>query len=102
MCARALTMDPSKLKRLLLLLGALLAGMAIGVLGLAFFLANEIYEYQDTVDGVHLPEVDAIVCLAGGRGRIAAAGDIWYRYHEANQKKGVPILYISGMGPRST
>ena len=52
-------------------------GMALGSLLLAYLSAGEIYEYQDSVDGVHLPPVDAIVCLAGGRGRIAAAGDIW-------------------------
>ncbi len=76
----------------------------MGVWFLAFFYAGEIYEYQDTVDGVHLPEVDAIVCLAGGRGRIAAAGDLWLRYWE-HQPKGelkVPLLYVSGMGQGST
>src|SRR3954468_23943056 len=72
-------------KRWSLFLGSMLLGMALGVLTLAFVLAGDIYEYQDTVDGVHLPEVDAIVCLAGGRGRIMAAGDIWYRYWELSQ-----------------
>lgn len=90
----------------------MLFGMALGVLTLAFVLAGDIYEYQDTVDGVHLPEVDAIVCLAGGRGRIMAAGDIWYRYWELSQTpirgvvknpqpKSIPIFYVSGMGPQS-
>jgi uncharacterized SAM-binding protein YcdF (DUF218 family) len=90
-----------------------LAFTALGVLGLAYIQAGEIYEFQDTVDGVHLPKVDAIVCLAGGRGRITAAGDIWYRYWEIGQTplKGAgpsplpaapPVLYISGMGPKST
>jgi uncharacterized SAM-binding protein YcdF (DUF218 family) len=84
-----------------------LAGLVLGVLALAFVFAGEIYEYQDTVDGVHLPEVDAIVCLAGGRGRIAAAGDVWYRYWEhglrekAAASRKPPVLYISGMGPQS-
>jgi uncharacterized SAM-binding protein YcdF (DUF218 family) len=90
----------------------MLLGMALGVLTLAFVLAGDIYEYQDTVDGVHLPDVDAIVCLAGGRGRIMAAGDIWYRYWELSQTpvrgagkspqpKAPPIFYVSGMGPQS-
>lgn len=76
-------------------------GFFIGVMGLAFILAGEIYEYQDSVDGVHLPLVDSIVCLAGGRGRIAGAADIWYRYRDTVQNPA-PILYLSGMGPQST
>jgi len=84
-------------------------GMAIGALVLAYVSAGDLYEYQDTVDGVHLPHVDAIVVLAGGRGRIAAAGDLWYRYWELGHvplrevgrhpaPKKPPILYLSGMG----
>jgi hypothetical protein len=90
----------------------LCAGMTLGALGLAYSMSGDLYDYQDTVDGVRLPEVDAIVCLAGGRGRIAAAGDIWYRYWElahspligAGRKAiadQVPILYLSGMGKGS-
>jgi uncharacterized SAM-binding protein YcdF (DUF218 family) len=93
--------------RFFIYLGALLLGIVTGALVLAFFMAGEIYDYQDTVDGVHLPEVDAVVCLAGGRGRIAEAGDLWYRYwelnHAVNKATGkssmsLPVLYISGMG----
>jgi uncharacterized SAM-binding protein YcdF (DUF218 family) len=78
----------------------------VGSLALPLILAGDIYDYQDTVDGVHLPNVDAIVCLAGGRGRIAAAGDLWYHYREEGQRqvppKQPPLLYISGMGPQAT
>jgi len=98
-----------KLRRFALFLGAVLLGITIGIGALAFVSAADIYEYNDTVDGVHLPRVDAIVVLAGGRGRIAAAGDVWYRYWELSQGliKGIsenpvpqetPLLYISGMG----
>ena len=89
--------------RALLYSGSLLSGMAIGAFLLAYISAGEIYDYQDTVDGTHLPKVDAIVCLAGGRGRIAAAGDLWYRYWESAGPAKVepPILYISGMGKKS-
>lgn len=92
----------------------ILAGVAllgVGGIGVSavctFYLAGEIYDYQDTVDGVHLPEVDAIVCLAGGRGRITAAGDLWYHYLELSRKDSrsiskVPILYFSGTGPQMT
>ncbi|HLE01797.1 MAG TPA: YdcF family protein [Bdellovibrionota bacterium] len=87
-------------RRAAAVLAMLLVGMILGVLTLAFFMAGDLYEYQDTVDGVHLPSVDAIVCLAGGRGRIAAAGDIWYRYRES--RNHLPELYLSGLGPQST
>lgn len=43
--------------------------------------------------------------LAGGKGRISAAGDYWYRYFEAEENGTAvktPILYISGMGRGST
>ncbi len=85
-----------------LLFGAVCA--LLGGLLLALFLAGEIYDYQDTLDGAALPEdIDVIVCLAGGRGRIAAAGDLWMRYRDAAQadktkNRKIPKLYISGMG----
>ena len=86
--------------------GLLASGVTFGALILAYILAGDIYDYQDSVDGVHLPEVDAIVCLAGGRGRIAAAGDLWYRYWElAHEPKfpipKVPVLYFSGLGAQA-
>jgi len=84
----------------------------LGVIGLSaiflftagtYLFSGEIYDYQDSVDGTHLPVVDAIVCLAGGRGRIAAAGDVWYHYWEVAHEDPdlmpkVPVLYFSGMG----
>lgn len=87
----------------------LVLGAATGFLSLAYLLAGEVYDYQDTFDGGHLPPVDAIVCLAGGRGRISAAGDLWYRYWEASHSAApgirskpvvprVPVLYLSGLG----
>lgn len=85
-----------------LLFGAVCA--LLGGLLLALFLAGEVYDYQDTLDGVALPEdIDVIVCLAGGRGRIAAAGDLWMRYRDAAlvdrvKNRRIPKLYISGMG----
>ena len=62
--------------RMLVLFAVASLGMVVGALLLASILAGEIYDYQDTVDGVHLPKVDAIVVLAGGKGRISAAGDL--------------------------
>jgi uncharacterized SAM-binding protein YcdF (DUF218 family) len=90
-------------------LGAFLAAFAI-----IFGSAGMIYDVQDSVDGANLPEVDAIVVLAGGRGRIATAGDLWYRYWENAQvplegfgprlppRRKVPVLYFAGVGPQAT
>ncbi len=87
------------IRKRMALFGMLWIGVGIGVLGAAFMLADEIYYYQDSFDGAQLPAVDAVVCLAGGRGRIAAAGDVWYRYWEAmKEPQKPPILFISGMG----
>ncbi len=80
----------------------------VGALSVILFAAGEIYEYQDSFDGAHLPSVDAVVCLAGGRGRLAMAGDLWYRYWERAQQAAlakapmeIPILYLSGTGHQS-
>jgi uncharacterized SAM-binding protein YcdF (DUF218 family) len=89
-------------KKVLLLPMVAITGMVVGALLLASVMAGEIYEYQDTVDGVHLPQVDAIVVLAGGRGRISTAGDLWNRYREQFPKDQVPVLYVSGMGHQSS
>lgn len=79
-------------------------GLFSGVLLFTFIKAGGIYDYTDTLDGAYLPPADAIVVLAGGRGRIAAAGDFWFRYYEreeAGKIEAAPFLYISGMGPNS-
>jgi uncharacterized SAM-binding protein YcdF (DUF218 family) len=95
------------LRKLFLQIGLFSVGITGGVLALAYFFAGEIYDYRDTVEGVRLPPVDAIVCLAGGRGRITAAGDLWYRYWEDAHRSGeigrkkVPALYFSGLGPQA-
>ncbi len=66
----------------------------------AFIDAGRLYDYQDSVQNAVYPPVDAIVCLAGGRGRVTAAGETWGRYLQ--QAGGVveqtPVLYFSGTG----
>lgn len=82
-----------------------LVGLLCGFFLFTFIRAGSIYEYSDTVDGATLPDADAIVVLAGGRGRISAAGDFWFRYRE-REESGVieesPLLYLSGLGPTIT
>ncbi|MEO5968440.1 MAG: YdcF family protein [Bdellovibrionia bacterium] len=85
-------------------LALLVTGFALGTLMLAFLLAGDIYDYKDTALKDSLPPVDAIVCLAGGRGRISAAGDLWYQYLDrvlevtSDSQTPIPILYFSGLG----
>ena len=98
--------DPLRVRHPYLVNGAFfVVGLLLGILCLTFFKAGQIYDYQDTFDGAQLPEVDAIVVLAGGKGRISAGGDFWYRFYEAEQagegRIRAPILYISGMGHKS-
>lgn len=93
----ALLSRPTGLKSFLFHGFLVLSGIAVGILILAFVLAGDLYEYQDTINGVDLPQVDAIVCLAGGRGRIAGTGDLWVRYRE-RQIEPLPVLYFSGIG----
>lgn len=84
-----------------------LLGVFLGGVSFSLISGGEIYEYQDSFDGVNLPAVDVIVCLGGGRGRISVAGDIWYRYWEqvnhsdAGAGEKLPILYFSGMGKQT-
>lgn len=100
-----------RVKRGIVFLSAVLfvLGVGIGAFALTLFSAGEIYDYQDSVDGVQLPSVDAIVVLAGGRGRISFGADVWYRYYELSLRplrplapnpipRQTPVLYLSGMG----
>ncbi len=88
--------------RLLWWLSGLVFGVVLGILTLSYFTAGSIYEFEDSVDlDQPLPDVDAIVCLAGGRGRIQLASDIWNRYRQERQDRQAPVLYLSGMGKHS-
>lgn len=74
-------------------LGFLFAGISVGVFALAYLSAGQIYDYEDTVKIGDLPdEVDALVVLAGGGGRILAATDLWYEYWKAEQNPKVTFI----------
>src|SRR4051812_35247516 len=77
------------------------AGITLGFLAFAIFLAGDLYDYKDTVllNQAILPQVDAIVVLGGGKGRITAGGDLWYRYWEDTRQipTRLPTLYFSGV-----
>jgi len=91
-----------------------LAGVLVGILSLGYLSAGLIYDYEDTVSLEQLPDVDVIVCLAGGKGRINSAAELWYRYYEQILGSRVssnadadtplsktPILYLSGLGHKA-
>jgi uncharacterized SAM-binding protein YcdF (DUF218 family) len=77
-----------------------LIGLGIGSVSIALLAAGNLYEYFDDIRPGTLPDVSAIVCPAGGRGRIRAASDLWYQYYVSVPAggAGVPVLLISGAG----
>lgn len=75
------------------------------LLGCAVFLwlaSGEIYDYEDTFvferDG---PQIDVVLCLAGGKGRIPAAVEWWQKLKNHQKRKYPPILFFSGVGPHA-
>lgn len=80
-------------------------GVLIGAGSIVWVAAGLIYDYEDTVQGSRLPHADVIVCLAGGKGRISEAGELWLRYFRQKEKfpsRSLPTLFIAGMGPQSS
>lgn len=74
--------------------------MTIGAFLAVYYSAGIIYDFEDTVSEANLPPVDVLVVLAGAKGRIAEASDLWYRYWEKNPNR-TPVFYVSGMGPQA-
>jgi uncharacterized SAM-binding protein YcdF (DUF218 family) len=91
----------SQVKSISVYLATLILGLGLGVFGVAYFAAGTVYDYTDSQELKASPQIDAIVCLAGGRGRIRAAGDLWYEYYRRSPERP-PVLYVSGMGRDST
>ncbi|MCM0606806.1 MAG: YdcF family protein [Xanthomonadaceae bacterium] len=76
-------------------------GVMLGIFLIAFTSAGLIYEYYDSVELDDLPKnVDGIVVLAGAKGRISEAADLWLKFYKENPSRA-PMLYVSGMGQRS-
>jgi len=70
-----------------------------GALGMTFLAAGSIYDYSDTVREEEMPEgVEAVVCLAGGRGRIRHASEVWFKYWERMGAAKAPVFYVAGAG----
>lgn len=82
-----------------ILAGFLLATFLVCLI--AWSSAGVIYNYTDSARAANLPPVDAIVGLAGGRGRIGTSARLWQLYQAQFPREKPPVLYFSGMGPRS-
>jgi uncharacterized SAM-binding protein YcdF (DUF218 family) len=85
-----------------------LLGFCVLFLGLLFTLghfAGSIYLFNPSVSSIESlrfspPQVDAIVCLAGGKRRIKFAALAWKTYWDLtlDGKSHLPLLYLSGVG----
>jgi uncharacterized SAM-binding protein YcdF (DUF218 family) len=83
---------------------ASLVTVLIGVFGTAaiflWFAAGEIYDYADTFNLERdAAKVDVVVVLAGGKGRIPQAVNLWKDIRDQKGKGQEPVLFLSGLGP---
>lgn len=66
--------------------------------------AGEIYDYEDTFKfDQDADQVDVVLCLAGGKGRITAAAETWLKIKNIRDAKQLPppVLFFSGVGPNA-
>lgn len=75
------------------------------MLSAALFLwmaSGEIYEYQDNfIEAQHGASIDVVLCLAGGKGRIPFAVNVWHQLRPLNKNLHTPVLYLAGLGPNA-
>jgi uncharacterized SAM-binding protein YcdF (DUF218 family) len=58
------------------------------------------YRIDDLSTIKDLQDVEVLICLAGGRGRVTAAADIWLAVKNLRETKKLsrPVFYLSGTG----
>jgi uncharacterized SAM-binding protein YcdF (DUF218 family) len=79
---------------------SLFVGSLLAALGFIWFAAGEIYDYKDSFDLARDgKDIEVVVVLAGGKGRIPLAVDLWRRIREQRGEKNEPVLFLSGVGP---
>ena len=87
------------MKKYLAILFSLLIGAFFSALVFLWLAAGEIYDYQDNFiaerDGA---QVDVVLCLAGGKGRIPVAVQIWQKLKSLENRTVTPVLFLSGVG----
>jgi hypothetical protein len=86
---------------------SLLSGAVVTAVAFLWIAAGEIYDYQDTFNlADDVASTDVVLCLAGGKGRIPIAFELWESIG-ANRPKSPtgsqndPILFLSGVGPKA-
>jgi uncharacterized SAM-binding protein YcdF (DUF218 family) len=88
--------------RVIALLLSLLFGVFLAAATLVWLGAGEIYDYSDSFelsrDG---SEIEVVVVLAGGKGRIPLAVELWKRIRVLRAGRADPVLFLSGLGPNT-
>ncbi len=77
-------------------------GASLATLIFMWLAAGEIYDYRDTFSVEQdSADVDVILVLAGGKGRIKEATEVWSQITKIReqQKLSPPSLFFSGVGP---
>jgi len=81
------------------ILFSLMVGAVIGSVILLWLASGEIYDYQDTfVFERDRSKIDVVLCLAGGKGRIPVAVDLWQKLKSSKVNGQGPVLFLSGVG----
>jgi uncharacterized SAM-binding protein YcdF (DUF218 family) len=79
---------------------SLVAGVFLAAVGFVWIAAGEIYDYRDSFDPFRDGrEIEVVVVLAGGKGRIPLAVEHWRRIREQRGEGREPVLFLSGVGP---
>jgi uncharacterized SAM-binding protein YcdF (DUF218 family) len=87
--------------RLAAVLVSILIGCVFSAVIFMWLAAGEIYDYRDSFDlGRDARDVDVVVVLAGGKGRIPHAVEVWRKIREVRGAQAEPVLFLSGVGAR--
>lgn len=78
---------------------SLLIGAVLSALLFLWMASGEIYDYQDNFnEAQHGAQIDVVLCLAGGKGRIPVAVELWDKLRALSKKSHTPVLFLSGVG----
>jgi len=88
--------------RLLTIVLSLLFGALSSACLFLWLASGEIYDYQDTFSLERdASQVDVVLCLAGGKGRIPVAVTLWEQLRAISGRQRTPVLFFSGVGPHA-
>ena len=92
-----------RIKTLAIIL-SLLSGALLSASIFLWIAAGEIYDYEDTFQAtLDAPVTDVVLCLAGGKKRIAYATNLWFKIKQEDEAAHLkpPVLFLSGVGPKA-